>query len=253
MSAALTDVKGHCIKASYLFSSNRSEMKEAIGCYLISQVTSELVADEIALNDFEILIRAAKRKSKALQAAINMTKTAREAEEAVIAALEDMRLDPCSASDITDAINHLLWDREGSVKEILHRVKAAYRGQEDEHLQFNWDQISEEKFEELMSGATDTLASVFVGDIAVEFLRENEDELGFNLYVANEDTGYGVTDGDIPYDYAEGGTVYLYTVSNLDDFKREAEGSIEDYICAHDASPAGYSLAEHAERPTVIW
>ena len=93
----------------------------------ISQMTAEQAADELVFHEFEKMIRNAKRKAK----------TAHEAEESVFSALEDMCIDAAhtkasasNADSIADAIGRFLRDGEGSVKNIMQDVRAAYGAQE---------------------------------------------------------------------------------------------------------------------------
>lgn len=56
----------------------------------------------------------------------------------------------------------------------------------------------------------------------------------------------------MPYDYADGTDLYDLTLS-YDDFVKEAERLIAEFIESNDTNGHSYSLVEKANKPLLIW
>lgn len=121
-------------------------------------------------------------------------------------------------------------------------------------MNFDWTGFTEEKFENLITNNPyDYIGSVHVGDISIDLINHPDINLMlFDFYVLNEDTGYGYTENNIPYDYAEGNEIELWKIHNIsyEEFKEVAERYFKEFISGN-CQP--YSLAEHANRPLVMW
>lgn len=118
-------------------------------------------------------------------------------------------------------------------------------------MDFNWERFTKEQYEKVVKESlSDYVGAVHVGDICIDLL--NDPELGkifFDCYVLHEETGYGYTkEGDIPYDYADGGEINVGG-AQYEEFKAKAEKLFSDYISGYKGS---YSLVEHANRPLVL-
>lgn len=130
-----------------------------------------------------------------------------------------------------------------------------------------WDELTRERYEEskgrLQEIVDDCIGFIRIGEICVDVLIRSyegsyEDEkfvYSYDFYIANEDTGYGYRDLEngetVAYDYADGTDLFDLTLS-YDDFVRESERIIEDFITKNDKK-FGYSLIEKANRKLVIW
>ena len=99
---------------------------------------------------------------------------------------------------------------------------------------------------------SDYLGSVYIGDICIDFVCHAEfiEQLYLDFYVLHENTGYGYTKNNIPYDYAEG--IIIDTPYNLsyDQFKEKVERLCKDYIFDYKGH---YSLLDHINRKTEVW
>lgn len=126
----------------------------------------------------------------------------------------------------------------------------------------NWN-INEEEYrrgvkavaKKLEKPSEDYLGSVEFGALCVDFTLRDYGQKGLSLdydvYVANVDTGYGVTEKGMPYDYRSGGSICtiedVNAVSTFEQFKEVAKGKILDFISKDD------KLVEKSNEPLADW
>lgn len=131
-------------------------------------------------------------------------------------------------------------------------------------MEFNWDGFTEETYlknkNRLSQLVDDYLGCIRIGEICIDILirdysedGENKLAYSYDLYVANEDTGYGYKEElNLPYDYADGTDLFDLSLS-YDDFVKESEKLIESFIRTNDRNGHAYSLIEKAHKPLLIW
>lgn len=103
--------------------------------------------------------------------------------------------------------------------------------------------------------SNDYIGAVEIGALCVDFTLRDCGQKGLSLdydvYVANEDTGYGVTEKGMPYDYRSGGSICtienIDAVSTFEQFKEVAKKKILDFISEDE------KLVSKSNEPLVDW
>lgn len=127
---------------------------------------------------------------------------------------------------------------------------------------FNWDGFTKEKYNDVKNNIDkyedEYIGCVRVGELCIDVLIRNyyEDDkdkyaFSFDVYVANEDTGYGYRNG-IHYDYAEGEDIDDLNLS-YEDFVSCSENVLSDFLERNNRIGHTYSLIEKANKPLFIW
>ena len=130
-------------------------------------------------------------------------------------------------------------------------------------MEFNWNELKKENYtnnkKELLELVDDCIGFIRIGEICVDVIIRDYGEEGnklaysYDFYVANEDTGYGYKeDLNIPYDYADGTDLYDLSLS-YEDFVKESERIITEFINANDRKDHKYSLIEKANKSLLMW
>ena len=89
-------------------------------------------------------------------------------------------------------------------------------------------------------------------DLVVSYDIYGKQFLAYDLYVGGVDTGYGYSDSNYPYDYAEGGNFEDTLISmTYENFQKYAEEKFELFIKIWPDE--GPSLIEKANEPLNIW
>lgn len=120
-------------------------------------------------------------------------------------------------------------------------------------MKFDWRMFTEAEYNKYTANARyydDYIGAVHVGDICIELMIYEDNILGFEFYVAHEDTGYGYKNDILPYDYADGFGIAMPLDMTYEEFVEEAEEAFTKYIEEYNGS---YSLVEHANKPLEIW
>ena len=129
-------------------------------------------------------------------------------------------------------------------------------------MKFDWRAFTESDFNKYIKDPDnydDYIGAVYVGDICIDLLIQDDDTLIYDFYVAHEDTGYGCKNNVLPYDYADGDAMDMPYDLSYKEFKAKAEQLFEEYIIKYNqqhklgAQVIEYSLIEHANRPLEIW
>lgn len=132
-------------------------------------------------------------------------------------------------------------------------------------MRFNWNDLTEDRYtndkKKLIDLVEDCIGFIRIGEICVDVLirdygetdEEHKLAYSYDFYIANEDTGYGYKeDLDIAYDYADGTDLFDLSLS-YDDFVKESERLIKEFIEANDKIGHSYSLVEKANKPLLVW
>lgn len=130
-------------------------------------------------------------------------------------------------------------------------------------MEFNWNELKKENYtnnkKELLELVDDCIGFIRIGEICVDVVIRDYGEEGnklaysYDFYVANEDTGYGYKeDLNIPYDYADGTDLFNLSLS-YEDFVKESERIITEFINANDRKDHKYSLIEKANKSLLMW
>ena len=130
-------------------------------------------------------------------------------------------------------------------------------------MEFNWNELKIENYtnnkKELLELVDDCIGFIRIGEICVDVVIRDYGEEGnklaysYDFYVANEDTGYGYKeDLNIPYDYADGTDLFNLSLS-YEDFVKESERIITEFINANDRKDHKYSLIEKANKSLLMW
>lgn len=129
-------------------------------------------------------------------------------------------------------------------------------------MKFSWCDLLEKNYtsdkDKLYELIDNCIGSIRVGEICIDvIIRDYGIEKGlaysFDFYIANEDTGYGYKgDIKIPYDYVDGIDLFNLSLS-YNDFVKESEKIIKEFIEVNDKNVHNYSLVEKANKPLLIW
>ena len=124
-------------------------------------------------------------------------------------------------------------------------------------MNFNWNKFTEEKYKtylkelEAKAEYIDYIGTIHVGDIAIDLVDHREvGKLFIDFYVLYEDTGYGYTKDDVPYDFAEGFEIECPLNLSYKEFKEKTEKLCIEYILEYKGN---YNLFEHANNITKEW
>ena len=137
-------------------------------------------------------------------------------------------------------------------------------------MKFDWRKFTEADYHKYLEkrkaevfDCHDYIGAVHIGDISIDLIdRGAEGLLGYDFYVAHEDTGYGYKDDVLPYDHADGEDMAIPFGLSYSEFKARAEKLFEGFIVKCDKCRSWsselkrdveYSLVEHASRPLLIW
>jgi len=134
-------------------------------------------------------------------------------------------------------------------------------------MKFNWNELTERNYtndkEKLRELVDNYIGFIRIGEICVDVLIKYyydgyDDDVfelaySYDFYVANEDTGYGYKgDTQMPYDYVDGTDLFDLSLS-YDEFVKESERLIKEFIESNDRKGHSYSLVEKANKPLLIW